>query len=511
METNRHYFICQKIFTTLTLYTTFLVLIFGAGYVKAGETVDVMVLYSPAAQQNISEKNIVHAILNTNTVFRNSGIDTRLRLVYTAPINFNELDFSDADVALLSMESKTDGIIDQIHTLRNQNGADLVILIVNATGIWNGWTGGDANVLYRNDPSLSEYAPFAMVDWQNLDSTAFTHEIAHTMGAHHDWYVSSEKKVPYPYARGYVNLNQGWRTIMAYENECLDHGKTCPRIPFFSNPNLKYNGVPMGIPIGTNINCQNGVTANPPCDAYDALAIINTSQTFAAFRPEFWQKLNQPVPSSPLNSTVLNTYTPQFTWKHNPAISQYALMIGLSPDGSGLAFMNGAKNILTYQSFKAADICRKGICNASPRMSNSNGRHYWSVWGNNTSGWSIWTDPSDFTLFSTAMKGAVDVKPLSPTSDQVVGNLPTFTWEATIGGPGIPDAKDYRILVWDRINNLTVYSTEWMPANTVCNGGKTCQATPNISLPPGKYLWRIRARGLYGDGIYNTRLYFIVN
>ena len=97
METNKHFFICQKIFTTLTLYVTFLVLIFGAGYVKAGETVDVMVLYSPAAQQNINEKNIVHAILNTNTVFRNSGIDTRLRLVYTAPINFNELDFSDAD------------------------------------------------------------------------------------------------------------------------------------------------------------------------------------------------------------------------------------------------------------------------------------------------------------------------------------------------------------------------------------------------------------------------------
>ena len=108
------------------------------------------------------------------------------------------------------------------------------------------------------------------------------------------------------------------------------------------------------------------------------------------------------------------------------------------------------------------------------------------------------------------MKGAVDVKPLSPASDQIVGSLPAFSWEATIGGPGIPDAKDYRILVWDSSKNQTVYSTDWMPASSVCKDGKLCQATPNISLGVGKYLWRVKARGLYGEGVYNTRLYFTV-
>ncbi len=509
MGNSKQVFVTPMMNKVVSVFCFVLLLAFGWGNARASEVVDVMVLYSPAAGKAINEKNIVHAIINTNTVFRNSDISTRLRLVYSAPIDFQETDFPDSDVVLLAMESKIDGVIDEIHALRDQNGADLVVLIVDAEDLWSEWTNGDANVMYKNDPSLSEYAPFAVVDWKSLDTTAFSHEIGHTMGAQHDWYVTAEKKVPYPYARGYVNPEAGWRTIMAYENECTDLGKKCPRIPFFSNPNIKYNGVPVGVPIGTNTSCKNGATAKPDCDAYDALAIMKTSPTFAGFRSEFWQKLTQPVPSSPSNNTVIKTYSPEFTWKHNPLASQYALMIGLSPDGSGLALMKGAKNVLSYQYYNAADICVDGMCKVVPRMSNSSGRHYWSVWTGNSNGWSVWTDPIDFTLFSSVMKGAMDVKPLSPVSDQIVASLPTFAWEATVGGPGIPDANDYRVLVWDRSKNITVYSTDWMPADSVCKDSK-CQTTPSIALGAGKYLWRVKARGLYGEGGYNTRLYFTV-
>lgn len=487
------------------------VLILGWGNVQAAATIDVMVLFSSNAATSIKDKDIVHAIINTNTVFKNSGISTRLRLVHSATVNFHETDFADSDTALIAVQSKTDGIVDEIHALRDSNGADLVILIVDAVNLWNDWTRGDANVLYRNDPALSEYAPFALIDWQGLNTTAFSHEIGHMMGAHHDWYLSAEKKVPYPYARGYVNTQYGWRTIMAYEDECTDHGISCPRIPFFSNPNINYGGVPMGVPVGTNTSCQNGVTASPPCDAYDALAIMNTSPTVAGFRGELWSLLIKPATVSPAAKAVLSTYTPEFSWKHNSLVTQYGLVVGLSPKGSGQAFMGEAKNVLVYQYYKASDICAGDVCKVVPRMSNSDGNHYWSVWANSGSGWSVWTDPVDFTLYSSTMKGAVDVKPLSPASDVTVSNYPIFTWNATASGPGIPDAVDYRILVWNRTTGQTVYSTDWMPANSVCkSGATTCQATPNIALSPGKYLWRIKARGLYGEGSYNTRLYFQV-
>ena len=130
----------KKIVSTLCFF-----IFFGWGNVQAAETIDVMVLYSPAAGNAIKERNIVHAIINTNTVFRNSGISTRLRLVHSTSINFQERDFTDSDVALLAMKSKTDGILDEIHTLRDNNGADLVVLIVDAVGLWDGWTRGDAN------------------------------------------------------------------------------------------------------------------------------------------------------------------------------------------------------------------------------------------------------------------------------------------------------------------------------------------------------------------------------
>lgn len=492
------------------MFIFYFVFSFEWGAANAGEIIDVMVLHSPSAGEMINEKNVVHAIINTNTVFRNSGINARLRLVYSSSIDFHEADFSDSDVALLAIQSKTDGIADEIHALRDENGADLVILVVNAVGIWNGWTRGDSNVLYRNDPSLSEYAPFAIVDSQVLDGTAFSHEIAHTMGAHHDWYVSAKKKVPYPYARGYVNRNEGWRTIMAYEQECLDHGVKCPRIPFFSNPEIYYNGVPTGIPVGTNTSCQNGVTATLPCDANDALALNQTSPTVARFREEFWTRLNQPEPISPENGTVLTSYSPKFTWTHNPQVSHYALMVGLSPNGSGLAFMGQVENVLLYEQYNATEICADNVCEITPRMSNSDGHHYWSVWASNGNGWSIWADPIDFTINSSVMKGAVDVEPLSPASDIVVSKRPTFVWKPTHGGPGIPDALEYRLLVWDRVKGQTVYSTDWMPAASACGSNQACQTTPNIALSAGRYLWRVKARGLYGEGQYNTRLYFKV-
>lgn len=493
-----------------TVYVFCFILLFGWGTVRAGEIIDVMVLHSPSAAGMISEKNVVHAIINTNTVFRNSGINTRLRLVYSSSIDFHEADFSDSDVALLAIQSKTDGVADEIHALRDENGADLVILVVNAVGIWDGWTRGDANVLYRNDPSLSEYAPFAVVDSQVLDGTAFSHEIAHTMGAHHDWYVSAQKKVPYPYARGYVNSDEGWRTIMAYEQECLDHGIKCPRIPFFSNPDIDYNGVPTGIPVGTNTSCQNGVTANLPCDTNNALALTQTSSTVAGFREEFWEMLDHPTPVSPENGAVLTTYSPKFTWRQNPQASHYALMVGLSPAGSGFAFMGQSENVLLYEQYSAAEICVNDVCEVTPRMSNSDGRHYWSVWGRNDGGWSVWTDPVDFTLNSSVMKGAVDVDPLSPASDIVVSRNPTFVWNPTQGGPGIPNASEYRVLVWDRVKRQTVYYTDWMPAASACGSSEVCQTTPDVALSTGRYLWRVKARGLYGEGQYNTRLYFKV-
>ena len=203
----------------------------------AAPQIDLMVVYSEASLSHFAspaaiEQSINYAVLNTNLAYKNSGIHQRLRLVHTAPIHFPETDFNVTDKVVTAFSGQDDGYLDDVHVLRNQYGADLVMLLADGD-VWSDWSGGDAEVLLRNDADLSEKAAFAIVDWKFLDiGTAFPHELGHTMGLHHDWYESADDLVPFPYARGYVNRNAGWRTLMAYDTACQDSGKDCPRIFF---------------------------------------------------------------------------------------------------------------------------------------------------------------------------------------------------------------------------------------------------------------------------------------
>ncbi len=61
------------------------------------------------------------------------------------------------------------------------------------------------------------------------------------IGARHDPFVDSDNN-PYPFGHGFVDPNDGWRTIMAYGNDC----NGCTRIQWWSNPNKTRNGHAMG-------------------------------------------------------------------------------------------------------------------------------------------------------------------------------------------------------------------------------------------------------------------------
>jgi hypothetical protein len=89
------------------------------------------------------------------------------------------------------------------------------------------------------------------------------------MGATHDKYatdygVGGGTVGAYNYSHGYVHIDgaaNSWRTIMASDKQCLDKGYECPRIPFFSNPNIFYKGVAIGDDIANNsLTLNNAVT-----------------------------------------------------------------------------------------------------------------------------------------------------------------------------------------------------------------------------------------------------------
>ena len=110
--------------------------------------------------------------------------------------------------------------------------------------------GGDpADAFHLVIPSLPGYgfsSPLRETGWNwwhtaDLENT-LTHEIGHLQSARHDP-KNDPTNTPYAWGHGYqYTTNPKWRTIMAYN--CTGGG--CPRLNFWSNPGVLYNGKPMG-------------------------------------------------------------------------------------------------------------------------------------------------------------------------------------------------------------------------------------------------------------------------
>jgi peptidyl-Asp metalloendopeptidase len=70
---------------------------------------------------------------------------------------------------------------------------------------------------------------------------SLAHEIGHFIGARHELSMD-DSTVPFPFGHGFVDGRKNWRDIMSYEESCGG----CPRLPVFSNPDIKVFGAPAG-------------------------------------------------------------------------------------------------------------------------------------------------------------------------------------------------------------------------------------------------------------------------
>jgi hypothetical protein len=248
----------------------------ACGGTDMGDNIDVMVVYTQAVRnaegnRAAAEALVYQTVATTNQAYFNSDVHQRIRLVHVQEVTHTE--DPDLNNDLRSLRSSTDGAIDDIHTLRDTYGADIVSMIVNNV---NPNYCGYGYRMATVSTDFENYA-FSVVERSCSGSRlSFAHELGHNMGLHHDRYVESSSS--YDYAFGYVNVGAKWRTIMAYDNECADAGVNCPRLPYFSNPNLTYGGDPMGVAQGT-------VDANGAAIGADShLALNNTALTVANFR-----------------------------------------------------------------------------------------------------------------------------------------------------------------------------------------------------------------------------------
>jgi hypothetical protein len=209
--------------------------------------IDVMVVFTPKSLEEVGGLESLIPRIDfyfafTNQSYKNSGIIQQIRLVH-----IEELDFDETEHDFLAvLKNPNDGIIDNVHTLRDRYGADIVV------GIQHTGVSGPSGLAYVNCDWAQNFAPFAFATTRPYAVIAggivFSHELGHLMGGLHDCNVSGAspnpfcfdehgQRIAYNHGRSLPGL---WSTIMAAGNV----------IPYFSNPDRFYEGIRMGVPEG---------------------------------------------------------------------------------------------------------------------------------------------------------------------------------------------------------------------------------------------------------------------
>ena len=239
----------------------------------------VLVAYSPEARAADGgtanmEATIALAVVEANQSYVNSDIDQRIHLVHTMETSAGD-SVNDFVPDLAALENLADGIFDDVDAAREFHFADMVALIIENPAYCGraaaiDATAAQAFVTVYRDCATGYYS--------------FVHELGHLSGARHDWYADDTVSA----AHGWVYLPDRWRTIMAYNDLCEDSppGDDCDRLQWWSNPDIDYGGIAMGVPSGTSTACKAGDTTPDPssCDADNREKLNATCDTVANFR-----------------------------------------------------------------------------------------------------------------------------------------------------------------------------------------------------------------------------------
>lgn len=267
--------------------------------------IDIMVAYTPLAlagegSQSALFARIALAVAETNGGYAKAGVTTRLRLVHIQPTSYTES--GDFQTDLNRVVNPYDGYMDEVPKARNGYGADMVALILE---------NGDYCGLATSIRATSANAYTTVSRGCATGYYTFGHEFGHLQGARHDVYVDNST-TPFSYGHGFTKRTKGWRTIMAYNNACLDYGVNCTRLQYWSNPYKTYNGSYLGNSTAKNyavLNLTDTAVAN-----FRATVIAdNFSSSFTSSTSGWW------AVDGPWKLSSYNYYSPGVTESWNTA------------------------------------------------------------------------------------------------------------------------------------------------------------------------------------------------
>ncbi|WDE07919.1 hypothetical protein SG34_014130 [Thalassomonas viridans] len=257
----------------------------------ATTTLDVMALYTDGVEAqygNSVETRLNQIISVSNKVFSDSNLDIELRLVHQQSVNYSDsvspeqalTDLTcDFDVLQTQDICNRGAAFSQVDDLREQYGADLVLLMRPYSSAHNGvcgiaWVGGYGTDGDFSHPIWRETAMGVIGMDGPCGDWVTAHELGHNMGLTHSSLQDSEGGT-LPWAWGYGESNN-FATIMGY---AWLFGSNTQKAYNFSSPELDCFGSPCGI----NRNQANGAdavhalgVAAPQIAAYTATVVSDT-------------------------------------------------------------------------------------------------------------------------------------------------------------------------------------------------------------------------------------------
>ncbi len=214
----------------------------GVGGLEDGSTIDILVVYTPQAVTHQGSQVALEAKINAglaelNLAASNSMVNTLYRIVHMTEVSYVQSGSMGTQLAELRVPD--DGVLDEVHTLRDLHKADIVMMVISSGNVC-----GIANIGVGPGNTPTPENAFSVVSSNCIEAptSAFAHEIGHNMGIIHGFEENPCTNGSSRFAKGFNAPDESFNTVMGVG--------VGPRVLQFSNPSIDFNGQPTGVVAG---------------------------------------------------------------------------------------------------------------------------------------------------------------------------------------------------------------------------------------------------------------------